>query len=370
MIKLKGIVAILICVLMLTSCSPNIEKTPEATGLTPPDLSTEEGLRDYLVGEWHFFNEFLSQVLCDMTINEDLSVHLLFHDIYGGESKGEYTGKINLDRLYAEANEAPDLIVIDLIDSDYPGGDFFFEHRTVYDERRVMSLFFAGNGNCIFDLLGSEEFQIAPDEIVFEKETGEKSGLEPIKNGEFHAVLWGIGDDQESLWIDDVNWSPKETDDDQAMYPWRMTAYENDAQESILYKVDSEMSSEIFGDDLFTGDVYFVRTDENGHIIEFVAAEYKVFLEEGLGGVIDAETEAAIFDIIDNDVPEINEFVNSGLVILLDGETVVFDGEDSYLVRIGGEVDGEFYEDYSYAVNIDSRVVHWYDVLTDSWYVY
>lgn len=366
MIKRTGIVIMLICALCLFACGGAED---EVATISPPDLTTEDGIKEYLVGDWSFDNGYVSDVVCDMSIDKDLNVHLSFQDSYSDGPKSEYSGLIKLDRAHAQADEAPDLLVIELSDTDYPGGDFFFLHRTIYDEKRVMSWFYKENGPCIFDVLGPEGYQDVPEEIMFEKTTGESPQLSPIINGEFQGVFWGIGEG-ESLWIDDAKWTPSEANDYTALYPLRMTFYENRVQQSALYKIAPDMVSEILGDDLFPGGLYSIRTDKEGNINYFVSVEYEVFLKEGSGGSADLDIEALVLEIMERDVEEIKGFINSGLTLMVTGETMTLEGEESYLVDIGENSDGQFYPNMYYAVNTNTRQVHYYDILKDSWNAY
>ncbi len=250
-------------------------------------LSTEREIKEYLVGEWVSNQEVLSDYLltssdmnCDMVIDEDLKVKLLFYNRHTNEPRGDYQGQISFDNFHENSKGAPDLINIDLIDSDYPGGSFFFKHRTIYDGMRVMSWFFSGNGNCIFDMLADiDNFKYAPEEIIFKKVTGEKSQLSPLKDREFYAVYWGMGPDGQSLWLDEVQWTPKEEYDPDDPYPGLMTLYNDDLSESILYTIAQAKSSKILGEKMYSSEVYFVKTDDNGEIIDFEDAAYKAYIE-------------------------------------------------------------------------------------------
>ena len=215
--KYTGLVILLAYILILTSCNkPKDEdkgkevntKNPPVSGISDNlqiDLASEEGIREYLTGEWIFDKKHISYVVCKMSIDEELMVNFSFHDTYANELKGDYKGQIKFDRQYANLDEAPDLLTIELMDTDYPGGDFFFLHRTIYDGKVAMSWFFAGNGNCIFDMLADiDNFEYAPGEIIFEKVGGEESQLPLRKNETFHGVFWGKEAKGEGLWIDDV----------------------------------------------------------------------------------------------------------------------------------------------------------------------
>lgn len=251
------------------------------------NLNSEEGIKEYLIGEWISDKETLSDYLlteseinCNMTINQDLNVNLSFYNRYTDEIIGDYMGQINLDSFEGKGDKLPDLISIDLGDSDWPGGDYFFLHRTIYDGKSVMSLFFAGSGNGIFDLLADiHNFEYAPEEILFEKITEEKSQLKPLEDKEFYAVYWGTGPDGKSLWLDEVQWTPTEEYDPDALYPSRMTLYHDDFPESALYGIAKESMSNILGNPMYAGEVYFVQTDKDGNIIDFEDAAYRQYIE-------------------------------------------------------------------------------------------
>lgn len=221
-----------------------------------------------------------SEINCNMTINQDLNVNSSFYNRYTDEIIGDYMGQINLDSFEGKGDKLPDLISIDLGDSDWPGGDYFFLHRSIYDGKSVMSLFFAGSGNGIFDLLADiHNFEYAPEEILFEKITEEKSQLKPLEDKEFYAVYWGTGPDGKSLWLDEVQWTPTEEYDPDALYPSRMTLYHDDFPESALYGIAKESMSNILGNPMYAGEVYFVQTDKDGNIIDFEDAAYRQYIE-------------------------------------------------------------------------------------------
>lgn len=296
--KRIGLLIIIISILTMTGCKESqvekIDETTKSVSLDPsqgsenldkedslipgPDLNTMEGIKDYLIGEWVFDKDYVSDIVCEMNIDKDLNIELSFNNTYRDEFLGDYEGKITFDRQYARPDEAPDLISIELMEEDYPGGDFFFLHRTIYDGKYLMSLFFAGNGNCIFDMLGPEGYEYPPGEIMFEKKTKEISKLSPRKDDEFYAVFWGNPDKKQDLWLDDVVWTPTEEYDPDPLYPPRMTYYDNNVKESIVYSIRPDRMDDILGDDLFPGEVYFVKTDENGDVMEFVTAEYKEYI--------------------------------------------------------------------------------------------
>lgn len=314
MLKHKGLMAMLVCIMILGGCGapkvgnngPETSGTETSTAISEasgtsdktqadgktgylPDFSTEKGIREYLVGEWIYDREYLnyyqldpSDVLGKMIIDKDLNVFLSFEDKHTKESKGEYTGKIGFDRLYAKPNEAPDLIVIDLGDEGYPGGDYRFLHRTIYDGKTVMSLFFAGNGNHIFELLTTEDIAYyAIDEIILEKVSGKKSNLRPIKNEEFNAVFWGMGEDGKSLWLDKVDRILPSLEDDIYELNPRMNLYKDDVPESVLYKISANKMDEILSNNLVEGEVHFAVTDEKGYVIEFDNADYLDYIKYG-----------------------------------------------------------------------------------------
>lgn len=317
--KRLGLFILIICILTLAGCnktepgnidagvSTKIPSTVEETKDTPVssvpedsnsiedgetdalgiNFKSEKDIRDYLIGQWISDKETLSDYLftqsdinCNMSIDQDLNVNLFFYNRYTNEPIGDYQGEISLDSFDENSNELPDLISIDLGDSDWPGGDYFFLHRTIYDGKSVMSLFFAGNGNCIFDLLGDlDNFEYAPEEILFEKASGEKSNLEVLKEAEFYAVYWGSGPEEKSLWLDEVQWTPSEEYDPDAFYPTRMTLYQDKLPGSVLYVIAGESIDNILINPMYPGEAYFVKTDKSGNIIEFEDAAYRDYID-------------------------------------------------------------------------------------------
>lgn len=384
--KSKALSAVFICLLVLSCCTPgqgaqkNVEwnssspqpseapaKGKKIAPVPQPDFSSEEGIREYLRGKWLYDYYYYGDVLCTMEIDKDLNIALSFKNSYSDGPKGNYSGKITFDRAYAKPEEAPDLLCIELENTEEPGGDFYFLHRTIYDKKRVMSWFFAGNGNTVFDLLvpdDGENIRSTPDELLFEKVTGEKSREAPRKNDEFYAVYWDTGSDKKSIWLDDVRWTPAEEDDQAQVYPQKMTHYETDVPESILYTIVPEEIGEVLGEELTRGAVYFVTTDEGGNVASFLSADRKKFIEESS---LLSEAEAVIYEIIENDVGEIREYLNAGMAILLTGETAVIEDEECYLVILGTNHEDNFVREVMYAVNTATRQVYRFDVLNDAW---
>lgn len=372
------------------------ELAVEETSIFPPDLNSEEGVIEYLVGEWVCNIEYMSNIVVNMNIYENLDVQLSFNDSFKNEAKGEYKGKISFDRVYAKPDEAPDVISIELDDSKYAKGDFFFLHRTIYDEKRLMSLFFTGNGESVFNILlgydNDDDYEDDPyiiEEVMLEKVTGEISEEKPRKNDSFYAVFWGHDVLFESIWLDDVDWTLDEEDDfaRDHPYPRPMTEYANDKYESIIYRVNPDKQFEILGDNMFKGSVYYVETDENGHMVELIDAAYKEYLEEseedyynkddfhsqtgyyfeqGGEGYIYPEFAEFIFGFL-KDIDEVEEYLEAGMSVLFTGETVIIDNEDCHFVFLGTNLEESFVREIHYAVNTNTGQVYYYDILNDRW---
>ena len=328
------------------------------------DLTTEKGIREYLQGEWVYDYYYRGDVICKMNIDKDLNVHLSFKNSYSDEPKGDYSGKIKLDRIYANKDQAPDLLSIELKDKGNPGGDFLFLHRTIYDGKRVMSWFFAGNGNSIFDVADfTGDFKNTAEEIIFEKITGEKSQLQPRKNDDFYAFYWGKGDNGKSIWLDDVWWTPNDEDDFSTAYPIVMTNYNNDMHESVIYSIAPNEIMDILGEDLTEGIVYYVQTDEQGKIKHFISADEKKWIDEGY---ITPEIRAMVMDSL-KIYDEINEYLKMGMDVEFDGESIMLNNEEYYKVALGTKHEDNFVRELFYAVNTYTGEVYWYDVLNDVW---
>ena len=384
----KGIILflLLISIAILSACNSknSEEKDLETNNLISPeasevsegpendiipisgvDFTSEEDVRDYLVGHWVYDFYYRGDVICKMDIDKDLNVNLSFENSYSAEPKGEYKGEITLDRVHAFPSQAPDLISLNLIDTDEVGGDFYFLHRTIYDGKRVMSWFFAGNGNSVFDVLDvSGEFKSMAEEIIFEKITGEISQEEYRKNEDYYVVYWGMGPDKKSMWVDDVSWSPPHEDDYERLYPRAMNRYTTDVAESVLCNIAPDSISEVLGEDLTRGGVYFIELDENGHISYLIDAERKYFLEEDY---MDYELEMLIYDIFENDLEETKEYLEMGMSILISGETEIIEDEECYYVFLGTDHQESFVREVIYAINPDTLQVYRFDVLNDTW---
>ena len=341
---------------------PTIVKEPS---ISPPDLETEQGVREYLVGDWVCEIEYMSNIVANMTIHENLDVELSFYDSYINDLVVDYKGDIMFKRIYRDEEDAPDIITLQLNKEPYIECDYYFFHRTIYDGKRAMSLFFADLENSVFDIFTEDNgLEYTMGEVVFEKVTGEVSEVKLRKNDEFYAVFWGHGVHYESIWIDDVEWEPRE-EDYNFNYPVPMIVNENEVKESILYKVDSDKKFDILGDDMFKGDIYYVKTDERGIIVELISAGRKMFLEESSEEYI-SEIKEIIYFII-ADIDEIQENLANGMSILFTGETTIIDGEECYEISLGTDHDQVFVREIHYAVNISTEQVYEYNVLNDVW---
>ena len=341
---------------------PTIVKEPS---IFPPDLETEQGVREYLVGDWVCEIEYMSNIVANMTIHENLDVELSFYDSYINDLVVDYKGDIMFKRIYRDEEDAPDIITLQLNKEPYIECDYYFFHRTIYDGKRAMSLFFADLENSVFDIFTEDNgLEYTMGEVVFEKVTGEVSEVKLRKNDEFYAVFWGHGVHYESIWIDDVEWEPRE-EDYNFNYPVPMIVNENEVKESILYKVDSDKKFDILGDDMFKGDIYYVKTDERGIIVELISAGRKMFLEESAEEYI-SEIKEIIYFII-ADIGEIQENLAQGMSILFTGETTIIDGEECYEISLGTDHDQVFVREIHYAVNISTEQVYEYNVLKDVW---
>ena len=347
-----------------------VVKEPEPTlvvetSISPPDLETEQGVREYLVGDWVCEIEYMSNIVANMTIHENLDVELSFYDSFTNKLVADYEGDIVFKRMYRDEEDAPDMITLQLNQEPYIECDYYFFHRTIYDGKRAMSLFFAGLENSVFDIFTEDNgLEYTMGEVVFEKVTGEVTKAKIRKNDEFYAVFWGHGVHYESIWLDEVEWTPREEGYD-PNYPVPMIVHENEEKESVLYNVDQNNKFDILGDDMFKGDIYYVKTDQEGIIVDLISAERKMFLEESSEEYMD-EIKEMIYFIIE-DIDEIQENLANGMSILFTGETTIIDGEECYEISLGTDHDQVFVREIHYAVNISTEQVYEYNVLNDVW---
>ena len=100
MMKYTRLLSLLLCAAMLSGCNiPQAENkdqtidksvfesafekaSEKASERTPPDLDSEEGIREYLLGEWVIANLDVSEIACRMIIDADLGVDLSFKRLY------------------------------------------------------------------------------------------------------------------------------------------------------------------------------------------------------------------------------------------------------------------------------------------------
>ena len=271
--KMMGVLAVSMILFMAVGVAE--EERTDATGYLKqlPDMHTEAGIREYLVGEWHFYDSaYPAYKSCRMTIDEDLNAEFAFYGGLTDGPRGNYSGRFSFDRIFADTHETPDLLRLELSDSVLLGGDFFFLHRTVVDGHRIMSLFSAGNGGCVFDLLDpsvEDGWGSCPVEIRFSKDTGEKYQLTPRLSAAFYAVYWGHTE-EEGIWLDDIHWPPPPYDLEQigsdTWYRYLTTRYENELPASVVYATADDMALENAGETR-DGEVYLVTTNEHGEII-------------------------------------------------------------------------------------------------------
>ena len=345
-----------------TSSSQPLPQEPVGEMIYPPDLDSLSGVKNYLVGTWVFSDGYRSDVVCDMTIDENYNVQLEFFNLYENEPAGNYSGKIAFDHVYVDPDQAPDYLRIILDDEEVSGGEYYFLHRTNYDGILVMGLFYGGTGSSVFDILGPEGFQETPKDIYFERFVDIPPSQEPKKDAKFHAVFWGMGEDQNSIWLDDVYWVQLEpnlaTD-----YPREIMQYHNEVYESSLYPIPDDLFTEIMGDDLFPGTVYYVEINNQGEVIRLMPPEGASIAKQSEYG----ELSEMLYFILTNGNSEVREYLDAGMKILVDGETITLDGEECYSVILGTDHAGKFTKEIFYAVGISSEQVYRYDVLTDSW---
>ena len=345
-----------------TSSSLPMPQDPVGEMIYPPDLDSLSGIKNYLVGTWVFSDGYRSDVVCDMTIDESFNVQLEFFNLYENEPAGNYTGKVMFDHIYVDPDQAPDYLRIILDDEEVSGGEYYFLHRTNYDGILVMGLFYGGTGSSVFEILGPEGLQETPKDIYFERYANIPPSQEPKKDAQFHAVFWGMGEDQNSIWLDDVAWFDLE-DDLPTDYPREIMQYHNEVNESALYPIPDDLFTEIMGDDLFPGTVYYVETNGQGEVTGLMDPKRAYFAEQGEYD----ELSEMLYFILTNGNSEVREYLDAGMKILVDGETINLDGEECYSVILGTDHAGKFTKEIFYAVAFSSEQVHRYDVLTDSW---
>lgn len=96
-----------------------------------------------------------------------------------------------------------------------------------------------------------------------------------------------------------------------------------------------------------------------------------VYIQDGTLPHGDTESSDRAIAIIEEEVKEIPGFIDTGMSLMVTA-TITIDGEDedSWLVNVGWKDGDQFYSDKLYAVNLDTRKIHYYVDETDAWLVY
>jgi len=69
----------------------HLEEQTESFPIDLPDMQTEAGIREYLAGEWYYYDPaYLGYNSCLMVIDEDLDAEFEFRDNLTNEVKGHY----------------------------------------------------------------------------------------------------------------------------------------------------------------------------------------------------------------------------------------------------------------------------------------
>ena len=79
------------------------------------------------------------------------------------------------------------------------------------------------------------------------------------------------------------------------------------------------------------------------------------------------ELSEMLYFILTNGYSEIINYLDMGMKLLVDGETLTLDGEECHSAILGTDQAEKFTKEIFYAVGISSEQVYRYDVLTDSW---
>ena len=139
--------------------------------------------------------------------------------------------------------------------------------------------------------------------------------------------------------------------------------YENYVKESILYNILPDQISEILGDDLMYGEVYYVQTDSDGNITNFINADLKAWIEESY---ITPEIREEVISLVEN-IDQAKEYINLGMTIEFDGSTIMLDGEEYYIVILGTQHEDYYVSEINYAVNTFTEQVYLYNYFNDMW---
>jgi hypothetical protein len=352
---------------------PTIKKPQE--NLVIVDLSDEDAVKNYLIGEWHYGVNYANDTTLTMKIENDMKINLTFFDKNTQQYIESHKGQLEFKWVHADLDKAPDSLVLMANKENQNNGEYFFSHISTYSDKHVMAWYTLGNENTLLDvlglpgsepnpgdMLGSNTIQSVPQKLLFEKTVEQSFNSKPNINSKFHAILWKDKGSPEKLWLDDVDWSYKSEVDFAPIYPKIMTLYENDVKESVLYSVYAPDKEYIIDIGLISGELYYVETNALGEITLLSRVEHSFIDVDNVAGHINPKDIDIIMDIMENDHDQVKTILNSGKAILITGETIIVNGDDCYIVYLG-RVNREIY----FAVDIGQRKVYAHDVLDDKW---
>lgn len=317
---------------------PVEEPQPESPSADPLAFKNEAALRKILVGTWTYgieqWEKENTEAPQQITLRADGSFQI--KALVWQDTSCEYTymGKWTLERLYAEHEDPPDLLCLELDETDDPFldgwqslGDFLLAQRTLCDGSIVLGLSQANNGDSLFSYWYEDTWPVwqRMAELPLPQENLRK-------NDSFFALLWKMEYDGSgySIWLDDF-----QTD-----------TFENEGRyESLQYRLapNASLSRELTAEDgqgPLPGSLYQIDTDEKGQVTA-------AFLyDSGPAAPLSEEEAAGLL----SELEEVKEYLESGMIMLFDGDEGEFGGERCVIIALGTNNEASVVREYYYAV--------------------
>ena len=250
---------------------------------------------------------------------------------------GKYTGWLSVGwEAPTDYSDFPVKLIFntDAENSRAASNGFYWMDMTLYEGEIYLSLRKTINEEMLLD-------DIAEDNaLTFKREKPGSSSHAAIRADSFFpAAFWLIDNDKGEIWLKHV--------------VFKDGKYICESIEAVRYEPSPDIVFDILGNDLFSGQVYDIRTDSQGRVIKLAAILESTAFEKSLAVLANISVYRANIAL--------------GMSPLSLREISIIEGATCHIVYVGANYPGQFIREKVYAVNIDDEIVYEYDATRASW---
>lgn len=311
----------------------------------PMGFKNESEMRAALEGEWYYYPPNSNTVGATVAFSRDGSLHMRVIDPQNN-AIWEYDGYYELERWYAGANEAPDIINLHLttgmdgeptIPCPADGGDYMIIQSTVCEGEAILALLQVNNGDSILSVCYDDWAPILRKSVEWVVQ-----GV-PRKGETFTAAVWKVDSIARMVWLDD----------------WSSAGHNTGRHEAVPYSVAPQLEMDTLPTWLMkNGTVWNIRTDATGKVVQMDPPIYEND---------DMLTEEEASEILSG-VYEVQQYLQQGMVMFFEGSTEVIYDQLCVVIALGTDHEEYFVRELFYAVS-PNGTVYKYDPFTDYWYM-